>query len=97
MWFGTRLECIGSLPRVSGACQDGTREFVGRRPRLAGRLSRVAEKVTGIRKDFAESIGKIARSTPGDHQRKTVRLTVENVIGCRIVGVRLVVMYGYNP
>ncbi|RRT47580.1 hypothetical protein B296_00040961 [Ensete ventricosum] len=47
MRLGTRLECIGSSPRVSGACQDGIREFVGRRPRLAGRLSGVAERLAG--------------------------------------------------
>ncbi|RZS10078.1 hypothetical protein BHM03_00041238 [Ensete ventricosum] len=47
MQLGTRLECIGSLPRVSGACQDGTTEFAGRRSRLAGRLSGVAEWLAG--------------------------------------------------
>ncbi|RZR95246.1 hypothetical protein BHM03_00024083 [Ensete ventricosum] len=39
MRLGTRLECIGSSQRVSVVCQDGAREFVGRRSRLAGRLS----------------------------------------------------------
>ncbi|RWW56926.1 hypothetical protein BHE74_00036312 [Ensete ventricosum] len=39
MRLGTRLECVGSSPRVSGACQDGAREFVGRRSRLVRRLS----------------------------------------------------------
>ncbi|RZR89974.1 hypothetical protein BHM03_00017792 [Ensete ventricosum] len=47
MRLGTHLELVGSLPRVSGACQDGAREFAGRRPRLAGRLSGVAEKLAG--------------------------------------------------
>ncbi|RRT58172.1 hypothetical protein B296_00032261, partial [Ensete ventricosum] len=32
---------------VSGAYQDGIREFTRRRTRLTGRLSRVAEKLTG--------------------------------------------------
>ncbi|RZR96829.1 hypothetical protein BHM03_00025886, partial [Ensete ventricosum] len=50
MRLGTHLECAGSLHRVLGACQDGVREFAGRRPRLAGRLSGVAEKLTGSRK-----------------------------------------------
>ncbi|RRT75626.1 hypothetical protein B296_00006349 [Ensete ventricosum] len=45
MRLGTRQECIGSSPRVSGACQDGAREFTRRRPRLAERLSGVAEKL----------------------------------------------------
>ncbi|RZS18353.1 hypothetical protein BHM03_00050604 [Ensete ventricosum] len=43
MRLGTRQECIGSSPRVSGACQDGVREFARRRPRLIGRLSGVVE------------------------------------------------------
>ncbi|RRT35993.1 hypothetical protein B296_00029239 [Ensete ventricosum] len=47
MQLGTRQECIGSLPRVSGVYQDGAREFARRRPRLAGRLSGVAEKLAG--------------------------------------------------
>ncbi|RWV87801.1 hypothetical protein BHE74_00031720 [Ensete ventricosum] len=45
MRLGTRQECVGSLPRVFGACQDGAREFARRRPRLVGRLSVVAEKL----------------------------------------------------
>ncbi|RRT74404.1 hypothetical protein B296_00001425 [Ensete ventricosum] len=39
MQLGTRLEYVGSLPRVSRAYQDGIREFAGRRPRLVERLS----------------------------------------------------------
>ncbi|RWW10908.1 hypothetical protein BHE74_00046159 [Ensete ventricosum] len=78
MQLGTRLECVGSLPRVSGACQDSAREFAERRPRLARRLSG----------DFAEGIKKITRNTLGDHRRKIVRLTVGNAGGCRIAGVR---------
>ncbi|RWV79107.1 hypothetical protein GW17_00059814 [Ensete ventricosum] len=45
MRLGTRQKCIGGLPRVSGACQDGTREFTKRRPRLTRRLSGVVEKL----------------------------------------------------
>ncbi|RWV84796.1 hypothetical protein BHE74_00029839 [Ensete ventricosum] len=81
MRLRTRLECIGSLSRVSGACQDGAREFIGRRPRLTGRSSGVAERLAG-------SVGKITRNTPGDRQRKTVRLTARNAGGCQIAGVR---------
>ncbi|RRT36299.1 hypothetical protein B296_00029931 [Ensete ventricosum] len=40
MWLETRLEYTKSLPRVSGGCQDGEREFVGR-------LSGVTEKLVG--------------------------------------------------
>ncbi|RRT64967.1 hypothetical protein B296_00021408 [Ensete ventricosum] len=47
MRLGTRQECVKSLSRVSGACQDDAREFASRRPRLAGRLLRVAEKLIG--------------------------------------------------
>ncbi|RRT59867.1 hypothetical protein B296_00019537 [Ensete ventricosum] len=43
MQLGTRLECVGNSPRVSGACQDGAREFTERRSRLIGRLSEVAK------------------------------------------------------
>ncbi|RZR90884.1 hypothetical protein BHM03_00018897 [Ensete ventricosum] len=82
MRLGTRLEYIGSSPRVSGVYQDGAREFAGRRPRLVERLSGVAKKLAGSSNDevgahreFAEGIGKLARNMPRDHRRKTVRLT----------------------
>ncbi|RZS25412.1 hypothetical protein BHM03_00058608 [Ensete ventricosum] len=121
MRLATRLECIGSSPRVSEACQDGTREFTGRKPRLVGRLSGVAERLTGsweglevdlfnhdgvkelqIRhepkiklrhraKDWTMWVGAhrvFARNSPGDRQRKIVRLVAWNVRGCRIAGVR---------
>ncbi|RWW48701.1 hypothetical protein BHE74_00045230 [Ensete ventricosum] len=45
MRLGTYLECIGSSLRVSAACQDGAREFAGRRSRLTGILSGVAKKL----------------------------------------------------
>ncbi|RWW04374.1 hypothetical protein BHE74_00045295 [Ensete ventricosum] len=57
MRLGTRLECIRSSPRVSGACEDDTREFTGRRLRLAGRLSRVAEKLAGSDSCIAHADG----------------------------------------
>ncbi|RZR98644.1 hypothetical protein BHM03_00028038 [Ensete ventricosum] len=92
MRLGTHQECVGSLLRVSGACQDGTREFARRRPRLIERLSGVAEKLIGswdglVMDDFAEGIGKIARNMPGDRRRKTVRLTAGEAGGCRFTGV----------
>ncbi|RWW08047.1 hypothetical protein BHE74_00047215 [Ensete ventricosum] len=95
MQLGTHLECVGSLPRVSGACQDGAREFAGRRPRLTGRLSGVAERLVGswegfqvdlfIPIDFTEGIEKIARNTLGDRRRRTVRLAARNA---EVVGLR---------
>ncbi|RRT46290.1 hypothetical protein B296_00008072 [Ensete ventricosum] len=47
MRLRTRLEYIGSLARVSGACQDSATQFFRRRPRLAERLLVVAEKLAG--------------------------------------------------
>ncbi|RWW55069.1 hypothetical protein BHE74_00038313 [Ensete ventricosum] len=107
MRLGTRLECVGSSPRVSGVCQDGAREFAGRRSRLVRRLSGVADRLAGsweglevdvfgrcdesspgVRQDFIEGIGKIARNMLGDRQRKTMRLTVGDSGGCRIARVR---------
>ncbi|RRT58489.1 hypothetical protein B296_00034085 [Ensete ventricosum] len=44
MRLGTCLECIGSSLRVSGACQDSVREFVGRRLRLVKRLSQLRHR-----------------------------------------------------
>ncbi|RRT54440.1 hypothetical protein B296_00035909 [Ensete ventricosum] len=78
MRLGTRQECVGSSPRVSGACQDGAREFARRRPRLTGRLSGVAEKLVGSWEGLEVDvfgIEKLARNMSGDRWRKTVRLT----------------------
>ncbi|RRT33478.1 hypothetical protein B296_00057618 [Ensete ventricosum] len=62
MRLGTCHECIESLTRVSGVCQDSARESVRRRPRLVGRLSGVAEKLNGsiglrIRRCEGSSLG----------------------------------------
>ncbi|RRT70512.1 hypothetical protein B296_00000782 [Ensete ventricosum] len=66
MRLGTHQECVGSSPKVSGVCQDGTREFARRRPRLVERLSGVAEKVArnnrprsslGIRPGLDDAVG----------------------------------------
>ncbi|RWW58116.1 hypothetical protein BHE74_00035053 [Ensete ventricosum] len=86
MRLGTHQECVGSSPRVSGACQDSAMEFAKRRPRLTGRLSGKAETLAGRLDDaegahrefarrFTKGIGKLARNTSGDHRRKIVRLT----------------------
>ncbi|RRT33815.1 hypothetical protein B296_00051044 [Ensete ventricosum] len=64
MRLGTRRECIGNLPRVSEAYQDGTREFVGRRPRLIRRLLGVVERLTGSSDDTIRSHREFARSSP---------------------------------
>ncbi|RWW64148.1 hypothetical protein BHE74_00028629, partial [Ensete ventricosum] len=66
---------IGSSSKVSGAYQDGAREFVGKRPRLAGRFSGEAEKLVGtVRLEFAEGIRKLTKNTRGHRRRKTVKL-----------------------
>ncbi|RWW38327.1 hypothetical protein BHE74_00056448 [Ensete ventricosum] len=95
MWLGTHLECVRSSPRVLGACKDGAREFAGRRLRLTERLSgdwtiwwELSGSSLGLRQDFTEGIGKIARNTSGDRQRKTIRLVVGSAGGCQITGVR---------
>ncbi|RWW49330.1 hypothetical protein BHE74_00044528 [Ensete ventricosum] len=81
MRMGTHLECVGSLPRVLGAYQDGAREFIERRSRLIERLS-------GITKKLARSIEKIARNMLGERRRKIIRLIAGIARGCRIARVR---------
>ncbi|RWW47247.1 hypothetical protein BHE74_00046789 [Ensete ventricosum] len=56
MRLGTRLECVESSPRVSGAGQDGIREFAGIRRRLAGRLSGVVKKLVGSWKEMLSTV-----------------------------------------
>ncbi|RWW71574.1 hypothetical protein BHE74_00020674 [Ensete ventricosum] len=51
MRLETHLECVGSWLKVSGVCQDGAKEFAGRRPRLTGKLSRIAEMLAGSWKE----------------------------------------------
>ncbi|RZR82452.1 hypothetical protein BHM03_00008875 [Ensete ventricosum] len=65
------------------------RSSLGIRPRF-GR----AGSSPGVRLDFAEGFGKIARNTSRDYRRKTVRLTTKNVGGCRITGVRSLIKLG---
>ncbi|RWW46705.1 hypothetical protein BHE74_00047350, partial [Ensete ventricosum] len=93
--LGTRQECVGSSPRISGVCQDGAREFARRRPRLAGRLSGVAEKLagrltmTGATERFAEGIGKLTVNTSGDRRKKTGRLAARMSEAAGLAGVEL--------
>ncbi|RWW74121.1 hypothetical protein BHE74_00017951 [Ensete ventricosum] len=63
MRLGTRLECVRSLPRVSGVYQDGAREFVGRRSRLTRRLSRVAEMLVGSSDDVVGAYREFTRGS----------------------------------
>ncbi|RWW78480.1 hypothetical protein BHE74_00013300 [Ensete ventricosum] len=87
MRLGTRLECVMSLAKVSGACWDGTREFVGRRPRLFGRLSRVVEKIVRSWEDVGlESslgIGSGFGRCSGNSSRDRRKLTegIEGLLG----------------
>ncbi|RWW48453.1 hypothetical protein BHE74_00045470 [Ensete ventricosum] len=72
MRLGTCLECVGSSPRVSGACQDSIREFAKRRSRLSGRLSGVVEKLIGNRQEHIERSLEEDRET---HRRECQRLS----------------------
>ncbi|RZS22203.1 hypothetical protein BHM03_00054941 [Ensete ventricosum] len=107
MWAKVKFEAssrseddvVGNSPRVcwelvkvSGACQDGAREFAKRRPRLAIRLSGVVKNLIGS----WEGIRKITRNTLGDRRRKTVRLATGNAGGCRIMGVRSLIKLGWS-
>ncbi|RWW01755.1 hypothetical protein GW17_00035189 [Ensete ventricosum] len=72
MRLETRQECVGTSPKVSGACQDDTREFAGRRLRLVGRLLRVAKKLigrlddaVGARRAFARTLPKVSGRSLG--------------------------------
>ncbi|RZR80281.1 hypothetical protein BHM03_00006276 [Ensete ventricosum] len=101
--MGTHQGCVRSLPRVSGVCQDGAREFAERRLRLVGRLFGVAEKLVGswdgLVMDVFEGIGKLARNMLRNHRRKIMRLVVGDFGGCRNAGVRslsLVVKFDCN-
>ncbi|RWV89699.1 hypothetical protein GW17_00048137 [Ensete ventricosum] len=56
MRLGTRQKCVRSSTRVSRVCQDGAREFTGRRLRLIGRLSGVAKRLTGSLTTMGERV-----------------------------------------
>ncbi|RRT34943.1 hypothetical protein B296_00054851 [Ensete ventricosum] len=60
---------------VSGACQDGTKEFARRRPRLTGRLSGVAEKIVGTSASSQVRTMRwdLAGSSLGDSQKELRR------------------------
>ncbi|RWW02380.1 hypothetical protein BHE74_00045186 [Ensete ventricosum] len=108
MQLETRLECIGSLLRVSRACQDGTREFTERRLRLARRLSGVAEKLAGSWKALGQGLNdavgarqKFTRTSlkvSGRSLLHTGRSSEEDHEThrreCRIAGVRLLIKLG---
>ncbi|RWW81685.1 hypothetical protein BHE74_00009890 [Ensete ventricosum] len=75
MWLGTYQECVGSSPRVLGACQDGAMEFAGRRPRLAGRLSGVAEGLLRVGKVLNLGISQGLDDAVGARQEFARRFT----------------------
>ncbi|RWW07283.1 hypothetical protein GW17_00029339 [Ensete ventricosum] len=45
------------------------------------KIGRCGGSSSSVRYDFAEGIGKIARNTPGDRQRKTMRLASREAEG----------------
>ncbi|RWW78687.1 hypothetical protein BHE74_00013076 [Ensete ventricosum] len=55
-------------------------------------MSQGLDDVVGDRREFArrfaEGIEKLARNTPGDHRKKTVRLTARDSRVCQNAGVR---------
>ncbi|RWV97738.1 hypothetical protein GW17_00039454 [Ensete ventricosum] len=79
MQLGTRLECVGSSPMVSGACQDGTREFARKRPRLVKRVSMIAQKLIESCEDDGPrsslGIGPISNDAVGPHWEFARRFT----------------------
>ncbi|RRT35055.1 hypothetical protein B296_00050246 [Ensete ventricosum] len=89
MRLGARYQCVGSSPRVLGVCQDGAREFVGRRPKLVGRLSEVTERLAGSWEAFARTSPKVSgillehagRSLDEDHE--TSRLEYRRLLDCK--------------
>ncbi|RWV81073.1 hypothetical protein GW17_00057544 [Ensete ventricosum] len=100
MRLRTRLECVGSSPRVSGVCYDGAREFTERRSRLVERLSGEAEKLAGSCEglevdllamliwELTEGIRKLAGNTLGDYWRKTIRLAARMPKAAGLAGVK---------
>ncbi|RWV89250.1 hypothetical protein BHE74_00042276 [Ensete ventricosum] len=90
-----RQECVGSSLRVSRACQDGAREFAGRRPRLTEKLSGVAEILAGswdglvmdvlFARRFAKGIRKLAGNTKGDCREEDQMTYRKNAGGYRIM------------
>ncbi|RWV82615.1 hypothetical protein BHE74_00047185 [Ensete ventricosum] len=50
---------------------------------IGPRFRRCSGSLPGVRKDFAEGIGKIARNMPRDQRRMTMRLTAGNAKGCK--------------
>ncbi|RZS14428.1 hypothetical protein BHM03_00046126, partial [Ensete ventricosum] len=75
-------DAVGNSPGVHRELTEGIRN-------LPGWCKGVHRKKIETHRKIVGGIGKIARNTPGDRQRKTVRLAVGNAGGCRITGVRL--------
>ncbi|RRT39597.1 hypothetical protein B296_00020539 [Ensete ventricosum] len=85
------VECIQK--GLSGVLGQGLDDTVGARREFTRTLPKVSGRSLGTRRE-------IARNTPGDRRRKTVRLVTGNARGCRITGVKslsLMVMYDCNP
>ncbi|RWW58182.1 hypothetical protein BHE74_00034983 [Ensete ventricosum] len=61
---------------------------------IGPRFGQCGGSSSGVCWDFAEGIEKIARNTPGDRQRKTMRLAAGNARDYRITEVRLLIKLG---
>ncbi|RZS24893.1 hypothetical protein BHM03_00058029 [Ensete ventricosum] len=72
MRLGTRLECVRSSSKVSGACQDGANDG----PRSSLGIGPGSDDAVEPRREFArrfaEGIGKLAGNIPGDRRKKTI-------------------------
>ncbi|RRT34088.1 hypothetical protein B296_00058990 [Ensete ventricosum] len=95
MRLGTRQECVGNLPRVSGVCHDGAREFARRRPRLVGRLSGVAEKLVWSYDGLVTDIRRRDREARWEHAGRL--LEEDQKTRCKNIGGRQISGIRYSP
>ncbi|RWW27841.1 hypothetical protein GW17_00007718 [Ensete ventricosum] len=88
MRLGTRLECVGSSPRLSRACQDGANDV----PRSSLGIGPSSDDAVGPRQEFimrfTEGIRKLAGNTSGDRQKKTIGLTARMPEAVELAKVR---------
>ncbi|RZR95352.1 hypothetical protein BHM03_00024186 [Ensete ventricosum] len=90
------MEFAGRRPRLIGRLSEVAEKLVrswedmdpGSSLGIGPRFGRCSGSISRVRLDFTEGIEKIARNTPGDHQRKTMTLAARNAGGCRITGMR---------
>ncbi|RRT34137.1 hypothetical protein B296_00045084 [Ensete ventricosum] len=84
MQLETRLECVGSSPRVLRVCQNGAREFAGRRPKLIGRLLGVVKRL--VRSWEGLFIGPKLASTPEPKSNRIRKIRVRAIYPPSAIG-----------